>query len=318
MNKLVLILTAVLSGCAASAQFGPRDVEHFQPPIVATAPPEKILVGRIEDYTRDRKLSNYLPLVPAFNAQGHLLASWNIHQQGVKNRPTFIIVHGGHGVTSGDVGAALWLQKELGANVLVLDSFWSRGRQENFASFNEYGVNMRALDAIAAARYVLSQGADADSIYLMGGSQGGWTVLRTLTDEPFYNQYARPLFRAGVSLYPLCQTAHMNRYKPRLGPYIRPVIVFTGGQDDATPSSQCDRAIFTSSTTWIHYPDATHGWDIMLKGMYDEPPKNRDGDCVRALNVYNRFKVCRSNAATEDMRSRIKSMVKQLTPYNIP
>jgi dienelactone hydrolase len=172
---------------------------------------------------------------------------------------------------------------------------------------------MRALDAIAAGKWVLSQGVDPGSLYLMGGSQGGWTVLRTMTDTKFFNQYNR-MFRAGISLYPVCLTGgkHGRWYAPNLGPYNGIVAVFTAGEDTATPISQCNRDIFTSAQLWKHYPGATHGFDIEFLGRLGQ---NTDGECVRALNIYNRFAVCKNDAVTQDMRDKVRSMVVMLTPY---
>jgi dienelactone hydrolase len=185
---------------------------------------------------------------------------------------------------------------------------------ENWKTWNEFGANMRALDAIAAGRFVLSQGVDPGSIYLMGGSQGGWTVLRTMTSTPFFNQY-NTMFRAGIAVYPNCVTGYWTSYKPPLGPYNGTVAVFTAGKDTATPIHECDREIFTQASQWKHYPQATHAFDAVFKGMLQDPPRNGDGECTQALNIYNRFAICRDNAATDDMRDRIKTLVQTLTPY---
>jgi dienelactone hydrolase len=251
--------------------------------------------------------------VPAFNGKGNLLASWTPHKNGIKNRPTFIVVHGGHGIGGIDVATAMWARDELGANVLVLDSFWSRGRLENWSTWNEFGVNMRALDSIAAAKFVLAQGVDPASIYLMGGSQGGWTVLRTMTDTPFFNQYNK-MFRAGISVYPNCITGgkYGRHYAPKLGPYNGIVVIFSAAEDTATPIDQCDKDVLTSATFWKHYPGATHGFDVPF---FNKPNQNTDGECVRALNIYNRFLVCKNVAVTQDMRDNIKTMVRMLSPY---
>jgi dienelactone hydrolase len=313
MNKFVLLLVLISAQVQALTD---DEIRHFQPAIVADAPPAQILGNvQIEWYTTNRNLGDYLPQVTTFDGRGKLLASWTPHKQGVKNRPTFIFVHGGHGVGAIDVAAAQWARKELNANVLVLDSYWSRGKLENWLTWNEYGVNMRVLDAIAAGKFVLSQGVDPGSIYLQGGSQGGWTVLRTMTDDPFLNKYNR-MFRAGIALYPNCVTGHWTSYKPPLGPYNRQVAVFTAGRDTATPIYQCDKDIFTQATIWKHYPDATHAFDAVFKGMLQDPPRNGHGECVNALNVYNRFAICRDNDVTDDVRNRVKDLVNTLTPYN--
>lgn len=312
MNKLLLVLLLIAGPALAF------DVNDFQPQTVASAPPKELLVptDRIEYYTTNRNLSDYLPQVTTFNGQGKLLASWTPNKSGIKNHPTFIFLHGGHGIGGSDIGSAIWARKELGANVLVLDSYWSRGKLENFKVQNEYGANMRALDAIAAGRFVLEQGVDPGSIFLMGQSQGGWAVLRTMTDDPFFNKYSG-MFRAGIALYPECRTGG-GSYRPQLGPYNGIVVIFTGGLDTATPVSQCDRDIFTQATFWKHYPNATHGFDAVYKGMLKENPENHDGECTHALNVYNRFAICRNNQATDDMRFKVKTMVRMLTGYNIP
>jgi len=316
MYRLALLLVVVSVQAWA---LSPQDIQHHQPQTTAQKPPEELLFqAKIEWYTTNRNMGDFLPQIPTFDGRGKLLASWTPHKNGVRNRPTFIFLHGGHGVSAIDVSSAQWARRELGANVLVLDSFWSRGKNENWSTFNEYGANMRALDAIAAGRFVLEQGVDPGSVYLMGGSQGGWAVLRTMTDNKFFNQYNR-MFRAGVSLYPVCVTGgrHGRWYAPPLGPYNGIVAVFTAGRDTGTPIDQCDRDIFTGATYWKHYPNATHAFDAVFKGGLQEPPLgNRDGECYRALNIYNQYLICRSNQATDDMRSKVKTMVRELTPYS--
>ena len=311
MNKLLLVLAVISTQALALTS---AEIERHQPPTSASRPPAELLGGApIEWYTTNRNLADYLPIVTTFDGKGKLLASWTPHRNGMKNRPTFIFLHGGHGIGPIDIASAQWARKELGANVLVLDSFWSRGRIENFATWNEYGANMRALDAIAAGKFVLEQGVDPGSIYLQGESQGGWAVLRTMTSTPFFNKY-NTMFKAAIALYPNCITG--GWYKPDLGPYNGPVAIFTGGRDTATPISQCDKEVLTSARLWQHYPDATHAFDAIFKGGLQDPPVDNDGQCTQALNVYNRFPICRSNAATDDMRSRVKQLVRQLTPYS--
>ena len=95
-------------------------------------------------------------------------------------------------------------------------------------------------------------------------------------------------------------------------PVIAPVIVFTGGKDTATPIAECPSRVLTSATQWVHYPDQTHGWDAANRGAAGQPV---DGECGKAMNVYNNFPVCRSNATTQNMRERIAQFVnEQLAP----
>ena len=305
---IVLLLAALLAGCTAVPE-GLEEarafyIARFQPPIVAEAAPARPLAASwsMANNTRRVGLAEMQPLVPAFDGRGRLLASWNPHPDGAAGRPTFVIVHGGHGLVPTNFATALWLREALGANTLVLDSYWSRGQQENWFTWGPFGANMRALDAIAAGRWLRdTQGTDPARTFLVGDSQGGWTVLRTFTDEPFLRAHVLPVYRAGISLYPNCR-ADGSPERPWLGSYSAPVIVFTGGLDTATPISECSPAIFRQASAWTHYPDQTHAWDTANRGP-SRPAA--DGVCSQALNTLNRFRICRSDRTTADMRARI-------------
>lgn len=306
--KRIFPIVLLLVDCA-STQFTQDDLDYFQPAIVADKAPERPITNySVYNNTIKVQLAPMRAIVPAFNGKGNLIASWSPHHKGVQGRPTFVIVHGGHGLIPGDFATALWARDELGANTLVLDSYWSRGQQENWVTYTRLGANARMLDAIAAARWLNTQGVDKDKIFLMGGSQGGWTVLRTLTDEPFMEKNAKGLYRAGFSLYPVCNSKGWKT-DPTLGPYWGPVLVFTAGQDTATDPNKCPTRVFKDATAWTHYPDATHGWDTSNRGAHTP---SVDGECGRALNTLNHFAVCRSDAATNDMRNKIKTFVQNI------
>ena len=309
MTRLLIILSYLLSlvlGGCAHAPFASTDIEYFQPPIVVARAPERLITNfSLSNNTAKVYLAPMRAIVPTFNGKGNHIASWTPHPQGVQNRPTFVIVHGGHGLIPGDFATALWARKELQANTLVLDSYWSRGHDENWVTYTRLGANARMLDAIAAGRWLVSQGVDTKRLFLMGGSQGGWAVLRTFTDEPFMREHAKGLYRAGFSLYPVCNSKGW-REDPTLGPYWGPVLVFTGGKDTATPPDRCPTRVFKDATAWTHYPAATHGWDTSNRGAHTP---SVDGECGKALNVYNRFAVCRSDSTTQDMHQKIKAFI---------
>lgn len=308
VRNLGLVSLVLLAGCTG-IPLTATDIDYFQPPIVATVAPERpISKYSLVNNTVKVKLAPMRPIIPTYNNKGNLLASWTPHPQGVANRPTVVIVHGGHGLIPGDFATALWARDELGANTLVLDSFWSRGHDENWATYTRLGANARTLDAIAAGRWLLSQGVDPQTLFLMGGSQGGWTVLRTFTDEPFIVEQTRGLYRAGFSLYPVCNSKGW-REDPTLGPYWGPVLVFTAGKDTATPPDRCPSRVFKEATDWTHYPDATHGWDTSNRGAHTP---SVDGECGKAQNILNHFAVCRSDAATKDMHTKIKTFIDAL------
>ena len=302
-------LSVVMAGCATTMTVA--DVERFQPPIVAQQAPERPLKGAysLANNTRKVGLADMMAVVPAFDGKGRLLASWNPHPSGAGGRATFVIVHGGHGLVPTNFATALWLRDAFAANVLILDSYWSRGREENWETRNAYGANMRALDAIAAGRWLRdTQGVDTRRLFLYGDSQGGWTVLRIFTDEPFLRSHVEGLYRAGIALYPVCRTDG-SPLAPPLGPYIAPVMIFTGGRDTAAPVHECRSSVFASAAQWKHYPDQTHSWDTSNRGAHTP---SVDGECSRAMNVLNRFEVCRNDATTTDMRGRIQAFVNSL------
>lgn len=314
MKKISLFLSiisvVILSGCAT--QFSASKVDSWQPEIVATKAPEVLPFNqKVEWYTTNIGLAEFQPIVPTFNNKGNLLASWNPGTGDVRNNPTFVMVHGGHGITPSDLGEVRWLKLRFNANVLILDSFWSRGETTNFRTFTKYGVNMRVLDALAAGKWLRdNKGVDPSKLFLMGSSQGGWTVLRTFTNDPFYQEQNKNLFKAGIALYPNCTTGY-NSHAPDLGPYYAPVIVFTGGKDTATPARNCDSDVFTKTQQWTDYPDATHAWNTAAgwrnAGGFG---KSIDKECHGSLN---NFQICRNDAAVYDMHIKISKFVQEQT-----
>lgn len=309
----------VLSSCllavsflasAGSPEFTTKEVDTFQPEItVSTAPtnPLRTPEYKLYDNLERAGLASFHPMIPSYNGKGNLLASWNPAFFRMSSKLTFVVLHGGHGIVPNDLQMALWLKEQFNANVLVLDSFWSRGQFENWKAFTRYGANTRMLDTIAAGRWLKTQGIDPNKTFIVGGSQGGWAVLRTLTDEKFMRNEGEHLFRGGIVTYPVCLTNN-NHYTPTLGPYYAPVIVFVGTRDTATPYKECDQSIFQNADEFIVYEGQTHSWDAANRGSAWKPV---DGECSRAMNIYARFEMCRSNKTTEDMRARIINFVNQ-------
>lgn len=269
-------------------------------------------------------LAHFKRIIPTFNNKGTLFASWNPNFSSNKVKPTIIIAHGGHGTLPGDLAVGVNFQSSLGANILILDSFWSRGKFENHDTTNRLGVDARVLDVVAAARW-LKQQPEVDSrlIYVYGGSQGGWLGLRLMTDDPYINSITDNVIKGAFSLYPFCKESprYGGRFRknsgidieaepwlaPNLGPYKRPVYVFTGGKDEPTNPADCESSVFKEATEWHHYPDSTHGWDLHSRGSM--PAYN--GECARAKNPYLRFQVCRNDKTTYDVLDKIKQVIRR-------
>jgi hypothetical protein len=222
------------------------------------------------------KLGQFQYLVPGYDGGEKLIASWT-PQANFQSKPTFVIVHGGGGVGGGEFMQAVRLRDQLNANILILDSFGTRGPTiQSWGGKITVDVDIRVGDVVAAGRYLKSLGISANSTYLVGGSQGGWTVERSFTDEAPFNSQIPIYFSAGFSKYPVCYVdplPHRN-----LGPYTKPVIIFSGGLD-GYPISQCQAITTSSAFKWINYPLATHAWDSPADG-----PLNPiiDGKCVSA------------------------------------
>lgn len=323
-RNLRLLTTGLIvaNSVACSAQ-DVVDVDKFQPPIVSQVVHQSRQY--VVDGARYLGLSSFTANVPSYNNKGNLISSWNPRVGRVGERPTFIVTHGGSGIGPTNLHDARWLIKTFDANVLVLDSFWSRGRSENWITWREFGANMRLMDAIAAARYVRAQGADPAKTYLIGGSQGGWTVLRTFTASHQMSSEVQQLYRGGIALYPNCtsvdnwydwrpSSAQSSDGVPPLGPYSKPVIIFTGSADTATSVKECktDKTL-KSAYAWHHYEGATHAWDI-VHNVRTPDDAHPDGVCSTTDNKYVPFRMCRDNRYTTHMRGEIKAFVEKFSP----
>jgi dienelactone hydrolase len=283
------------------------------PPIVRIEPPSAEEVRSLNLGNRAANdqpirfgLAHHLPLIPDWSRaqSGKLLASWNPQIQSGKH-PTLVIQHGGvGGPGSTDYGHARWFFAR-GFNVLVLDSFWSRGFIANWRkidapvsehgrSFSTLGANTRARDAFAAARWLRDQPeVDPSRIYLAGGSQGGWSVLRAFTDEKSITEHYKGLYRAGVAIYPACWSWQKTPYldaqgtntynRPRLGPFYAPVMLVT--VDLEPPGSQtdlktCDSNIENWVKKHIRLSMTTHAFDD------ENPPERPVNRCWYSLNPH--------------------------------
>jgi len=280
------------------------------PPIVRTEPfnlQEVLKIGSLgtkalNDQVIRYGLARFTPLIPDWSKanSGKLLASWTTTNTNSK-QPTIVFQHGGYGGPgSTDYGHARWFLAQ-GFNVLVLDSFWSRGFIANWLKFDEtyygssfstLGANTRAQDAFAAARWLRDQPqVDSNRIYLVGGSQGGWSVLRAFTDEQSITDKNKGLFRAGVSITPACwswqQTPAKDKgdysetFVPRLGPFYAPVFITSaefeppGSQTDI---NSCDPNLIKSAAKYIRFANMTHDFDS------ESPAENPINQCSYSPN----------------------------------
>lgn len=146
-----------------------------------------------------------------------------------------------------------------GIGVAVVDSFTPRGIEEVCTRGAAAWARQRANDAhavrawLAAAPYVR-----ADRIAVMGMSNGGRTVLAALRAPPPGGQG----FRAGVALYPGCQSDTDARFAT-------PLLVLIGTGDTVTPARFCEamrdaQPPGAPPVTLVLYPNALHSFDVDL------------------------------------------------------
>ena len=154
---------------------------------------------------------------------------------------------------------------QLGYLVLQVDSLTPRNEGSLCGQGNDRRIRMsveRARDAYAGLLFLQARpDVRADRITLMGWSNGGGTVLWTLSRE----SRARPAglrhdFAAGIAFYPGCRTLSERRepWQP-----VAPILLLVGEADDWTPAPPClTLAARSGGRLEAHaYPGAHHDFD---------------------------------------------------------
>lgn len=259
------------------------------------------------------------PLIPAFDGKGFLLASWTPSTR--PDAPTFVIAHGGGGIGSTDFILGADLRAMGDVNILILDSFWSRGRTTNAgnrtsnggdsikASGKTLSSNARMFDLVAAGRWLSTQGVNPNKTYAIGMSQGGWGVLRAFTNDPMVTELVKPLYAGGISLYPPCEepgtkhTEEQNFTFHKLGPYHSKVLLITGALDTLTPISYCSDSTLKSVEKWLHWEDATHSFNESMGGAFK---RTTDGTCQTMVNGFGTHQFCYNEKRVKQMLDEIR------------
>lgn len=253
------------------------------------------------------------PLIPAFDGKGFLLASWTPSTK--PDSPTFVIAHGGGGINTTAFQLGADIQAMGDANILIVDSIWSRGRISNGgdsinASGKTLSSNVRMFDLVAAGRWLSTQGVNPTKTYAIGLSQGGWGVLRAFTNDPVVTELVKPLYAGGVSVYPLCEepgTKHLqvpadSYVFHKLGPYHSKVLLITGGLDTLTPVSYCSESTLKSVDRWLHWEDVTHSFNESIGGAFK---RTTDGTCQTMVNGFGTHKFCYNEKRVKQMMNEI-------------
>lgn len=312
---IILLACAILAGCSVAGPLKVEDYNFENTAIKTNVIPSSDFYKQLATFWG---LGTLAPMIPAFDGKGLLIASWTPSTK--PDAPTFVLAHGGGGgigATEFILGADLILK--TGANILIVDSTWSRGRISNGGdsiptSGKTMSSNARMFDLVAAGRWLATQGVDPKKTYAIGMSQGGWGVLRAFTNDPMITALVKPYYAGGVSLYPLCEepgTEHLsvpaNAYAyHKLGPYHSKVLLITGALDTLTPVSYCSDSTLKSVEKWLHWEDATHAFNISTAGPFKKPV---DKVCQTLVNGFGTHKFCYNEHRTNEMLTEIKSFV---------
>lgn len=295
---LCLGLIACATGGVQSADYGRENV-RIRTDQVPDAP-------RWQRATRQHGLAEVKPLIPSFDGQGLLMASWTPSEQ--PDAPTYVIAHGGGGIGGMLLIMAAQLRLRTHAHVLILDSLWSRGRLNNggesiATAGPTISSNVRMFDLVAAGRWLAQQGVNPRSTFVIGESQGGWGVLRAFTDEPAIRAWMQPYYAKGVALYPVCGRVLENIYTVHpLGPYHSPLLLLTAGLDTLTPVRECPQITTQSASQWLHWEDVTHAFNIETHGLFMPP---MDGVCQEMRNKSGVHRFCHNARRTAQMMDEI-------------
>lgn len=187
--------------------------------------------------------------------------------QGAGPFPMVVLLHGCNGLRPNTW--ARWVRPWAaalhaeGIGVAVVDSFTPRGIDEVCTRGAAAWARQRANDAHGVRAWLAaSPFARADRIVVMGMSNGGRTVLAALRSVSGAGPLGGRGFRAGVALYPGCQSDIDARFAV-------PLLVLIGTGDTVTPARACEamrdaQPPGASPVTLVLYPNALHSFDVDL------------------------------------------------------
>jgi dienelactone hydrolase len=192
-------------------------------------------------------------------ADGLMLQAKLYLPAGTTTAPGVVALHGCAGpLPKRDDGWARLLAAQ-GHPVLLPDSFGSRGlgSQCRAATHGADAYGPRRGDALAAATWLQVQAfTPKGGILLLGWSDGGTTVLATISQAP---DLPAGLIRGGVAFYPACTRTVKNvQWHPSAA-----LLILMGAADDWTPPAPCQKLAAESPQISITlFPGAYHDFDV--------------------------------------------------------
>ena len=266
------------------------------------------------DFTYVMSFQALFPQIPSYNGNGLLAASWTPSDD-IFNNPAYVVLHGGRGVGPASWRTAGVLHQSSSANVLVLDSFLTRGAEENSARSAWGDAKVRTFDVIPKGKWLKKKGTDPKKTWMIGGSQGGWTTLKAMSLEPLQISEVKPLFAGGIAYYPVCDNYNE---KGNLRPnqryisladrgYWGPILILSGKKDYAPPISGCQPNVLKFATKHVSFDRGTHGWQSRWREK--DGTMNKDGSCISNHN--GDYQMCYDEGHTNQTYIEIRKFILQ-------
>ena len=202
---------------------------------------------------------------PGLELVGHLY-----FPKGVARAPAVVLLHGCSGLWARNGRPAnsshAWAEhlQRHGFAAFLVDSFGPRGERE-ICTQKERLISEaldRPRDTHAALRWLVARpDIMADSVHVLGWSNGATTALHALRSDAPGREPQGPSFRSGVAFYPGCAALSRGAYRPQGA-----LLVEAGRADDWTPARHCEKLVRDAralgATAAIDvYEGAHHGFD---------------------------------------------------------
>ena len=228
----------------------------------------------------------------------------SIKYEGIGKPPLIVYIHGGPtGQSTSEFNPRAQFFTSRGYAVLEVNYRGSAGfgREYRDKLRRNWGV-FDVEDAVSGAQHLIDENlVDKERLVILGGSAGGFTVLKTLEDYPAF-------FKAGVCLYGVSNqftlAAETHKFEAfysvsLLGPLPEaselyrerspaffvdriedPIAIFQGEDDVVVPRSQSDEVVLSLQSRGIPhiyhvYPGEGHGFrkSETIKHFYDQVEK---------------------------------------------
>ncbi|HEV8585996.1 MAG TPA: dienelactone hydrolase family protein [Methylomirabilota bacterium] len=181
--------------------------------------------------------------------------------------PALVLMHGCHGVSDSVRGWGRWF-RERGYVAMVVDSWSSRGLQEQCTPGVDLPNTARFDDAIGALRWLHAQPyVDRARIGIIGWSNGGAFSMAAV-NGPTHERTRRrgveippPGYQAAVGVYPGACFSLIEQLS------VKPVLILIGGDDDWTSTAECQELVTKqrakgADVSIVVYPGAVHYFDV--------------------------------------------------------